>query len=208
MTNYPWESLAEQEDAQTVGRVREALRAGDIDDFDEVRDLVRYRSRDNARTPMQWDASEGAGFTTGDPWLPINPNYEDVNVAADRAAERSEPVDRASGSERSEGHASRAADRSIFDHYRRLIDLRSAEDTLVYGAFDLLLPDHDAVFAYTRTHGDEELVVVLNWADEARTVDVPAVDGDAEPLVGNYADTPHAAGGLPLRPYEAVVFRR
>ncbi len=208
MTNHPWESLAEQEDAQTIGRVREALRAGEIDDFDEVRDLVRYRSRDNARTPMQWDASEGAGFTTGDPWLPINPNYEDINVAADRANERSERADRAIGDGQSERHAGRATDRSIFDHYRRLIDLRSAEDTLVYGAFDLLLSDHDAVFAYTRRLEHEELVVVLNWDDEARTVDVPTVNGDADPLVGNYVDTPDPAGNLSLRPYEAIVFRR
>jgi oligo-1,6-glucosidase/alpha-glucosidase len=203
MTNYPWTSLDEQEDAQTVGRVREAMQAGEVDDFDEVRELVRERSRDNARTPMQWDASEHAGFTTGDPWLPVNPNYETVNVVADRAVERGEAADGASG-----GAASRAGDRSVFEHYRRLIDLRNDEDTLVYGEFELLLPDHEEVFAYTRTLADDTLVVVLNWDGTARTVDLPGLDGDADPLVCNYADAPDPAGGLDLRPYEAVVFRR
>ncbi|WP_255196341.1 glycoside hydrolase family 13 protein [Halorarius litoreus] len=182
MTNYPWETLAEQEDAQTVGRVKAAIEAGDIEGFDEVKELVRYRSRDNSRTPMQWDASEHAGFTTGDPWLPVNPNHESVNVAAER--------DREDG---------------ILAYYRELIDLRHETDALVYGEYELLLPEDEQVFAYTRTLDDDEFLVALNFSDAAATVDLPL--DDARLVVGNYDDEP-TGEPTTLRPYEARVYRR
>jgi len=183
MSNYPFDSLEEMADAQTLGNVETAIEEGRIEGFEEVKDLVRYRSRDNARTPMQWDDSEHAGFTTGDPWLPVNPNYESVNV--ERA---------------------RADPDSIFHYYRTLVDLRHEQETLVYGDYDLLVPDHERVFAYTRTLGDDRWVVVLNVADEATRIDLPAVDG-ADLVVGNYDDDRPADGTLDLRPYEARVYR-
>jgi glycosidase len=180
MTNYPWETLDEQEDAQTVGKVREAIRAGEIDDFEEVKELVRYRSRDNARTPMQWDGSENAGFTTGDPWLPVNPNHDEVNVAAERERED-----------------------SILSYYKRLVDLRHESDVLVYGQYELLLPDDEQVFAYARTLDDERWLVALNVSPEPAPVDLPLDDADR--VVGNYAD---AGDRTELRPFEARVYRR
>ncbi|MWG36254.1 glycoside hydrolase family 13 protein [Halomarina oriensis] len=183
MSNYPFESLEEMADAQTLGNVETAIAEGRIDDFEEVKELVRYRSRDNARTPMQWDDSEHAGFTDGDPWLPVNPNYAEVNVAAARA----DPD-------------------SVFHYYRRLVDLRHDEETLVYGEYDLLLPDHERVFAYTRTLGDDRWVVVLNVAAEPTRVDLPKVAA-ADFVVGNDGRPDDADERLDLRPYEARVYR-
>ena len=181
MTNYPFDSLDEMEDAQSVGIVREAMAAGEIDEFEEVRDLVRYRSRDNARTPMQWDDSEQAGFTTGDPWLPVNPDHDEVNV-----------------------EAARAADRSILSYYKTLIKLRHESDVLVYGQYELRLPDDERVFAYTRWLDDEQRLIALNFTSKSVTVDLPLDDADL--IVGNYGDD--NPDRTELRPYEARVYER
>ncbi|WP_435194870.1 glycoside hydrolase family 13 protein [Natronomonas sp. EA1] len=179
MTNYPWESLEEKEDAQTVGRVLEALEEGRIENFEEVKELVRYRSRDNARTPMQWDESENAGFTTGDPWLPVNESHDEINVAAEEAAER-----------------------SILDYYRELIDLRHDEDTLVYGEYELLLPEDRSVFAYTRTLEGTEFLVVCNFDDTPSEPALPL--SEATLVTSNYGTVTETE----LRPFEARVYRR
>jgi glycosidase len=187
MTNYPFDSMDELRDADATNRIREAVEAGDIEGFEEVRDLVRYRSRDNARTPMQWDASEGAGFTDGEPWIGVNPNHEWLNVAADRAAEA-----------------------SVFEHFRRLIELRHAHDALVYGEYDDLLPDHGQAWLFTRTLGDERFLIALNLSGKETTVEVPErgrLEG-GEAVVWNYGGVPDGFdASLDLRPYEARVYR-
>ena len=102
--------------------------------------MMRRRSRDNARTPMQWDTTKNAGFTSGTPWLPVNPNYVTVNAAEQLAR----------------------AD-SVFHYYQRLIALRKEMDVIVYGHYELLEPDHPALFIYTRTLGEESLLVICNF---------------------------------------------
>jgi oligo-1,6-glucosidase len=146
---------------------------------------LRVKSRDNARTPMQWDASPNAGFSTGTPWLPVNPNYPQINAAAQVA----DPG-------------------SVFAHYRRLVELRHIEPAVAYGVFTMLLPDSETVYAFTRRLGDVELLVAANFS--AGTVRVELDDTGwetAELLVG---DPPPAGHGLlsPLRPWEARVLRR
>lgn len=188
MTNYPFADLAEFEDPQTVGRVEAARASGRIDGFEEVSELVRRRSRDNARTPMQWTAEHPhAGFTDGDPWLPVNPNARSVNV-----------------------ESARADPDSVWHYYRDLVALRADHDVLVYGTYDLLVGDHERIYAYTRTLGDERVLVVLNVSDaEARFECPPGVladDRDAELLVGNYDDPPGSPSEAPLGPYEARVY--
>jgi oligo-1,6-glucosidase/alpha-glucosidase len=143
MTNYPWSSLSELQDADAVNRVELALASGRIDDFEEVREVVRYRARDNARTPMQWDDSANAGFTTGEPWLPVNPNHDEINA-----------------------EAARADPNSIYHHYRRLMALRDRRPALTDGDYVPMTPEHPQVWAYDRVGDDERLRVVLNWADE------------------------------------------
>jgi oligo-1,6-glucosidase/alpha-glucosidase len=183
MTNYPWTGLDEFDDLQTIGKVREAIEAGEIDGFEAVQDIARARSRDNARTPMQWDESEHAGFTDGDPWLAVNPNYEEINAAA----------------------AERDPD-SVLHYYRDLVELRDRHEELVYGAYELLLPDHESVWAY-RMELDEDALVVLNFADSETTVALDDAARAADRLLSNYGETPVAEKELTLRPYEARVYK-
>ncbi|MFB6141536.1 MAG: alpha-glucosidase [Halosimplex sp.] len=184
MTNTEFESLAEVDDAMTVGIVEDLLADGTVDSFEAVEAAVNFRSRDHARTPMQWTDGEGAGFTDGDPWLALNDNYDEINAA--------DAVD---------------DPESVFDHYRRLIELRDADLAFVYGDYDLLLEDDDQIYAYTRTLDGERRLVVLNWSDEPATVGQEPVDAtDFEVLVANYDDAPTDPTTATLRPFEAVVY--
>jgi glycosidase len=188
MTNYPWSSREELRDADATARVDAALAEGSATSFADVRDVVRYRTRDNARTPMQWTADDGAGagFTDGDPWLPVNPAAGAINVADQR--------DR---------------DDSILAHYRELVALRRETDALVYGVYDLApgAEDHPRVWAYERTLGDETLLVALNWGGRTSRVDLSASGVVAAVPACNYDDPDADLDSLALRPYEACVYR-
>ena len=192
MTNYPFSSLEEIRDVDTLNNVAQLERAGRFVSDDDLLDLVRYRSRDNARTPMQWSADEHAGFTDGEPWIPVNPNHEEINAEA----EREDPE-------------------SVWHYYRDLIDLRHAEDVLVYGSYELLLPDHDRLWVFTRTLTDdadrveERTLTVLNFGrDETRFEPPAAVAGEAdELLVSNYPVESTTVDAETLRPWEARVYR-
>ncbi|SDG81840.1 glycoside hydrolase family 13 protein [Klenkia brasiliensis] len=137
MANSTWGGVRDFRDIETLNHVAEAVAGGQ--DLDEVLDAVRPASRDNARTPVQWDASAHAGFTTGEPWIAVNPDHVEWNVAA----QRDDP-------------------HSVLAHHRALIALRHANRTVQLGAFAMLLPDHQDVYAYTRTSDDETLLVVCN----------------------------------------------
>ena len=145
-------------------------------------------SRDNARTPMQWDAGPQAGFTTGTPWLPANPNHVTIN-AADQVGRPD----------------------SVFEHYRQLIVLRHTEPAVVHGDFTMLLADHPTLFCYTRVFEGTELLVLANMSDTAVTATGPFGGwAAAEVLVPNYPDGFDGPDGdlVSLRPWEAAVLRR
>ena len=193
MTNVPFESLSEFRDVETRNPVRRAIERGEIESFEAVADQIRANSRDNARTPMQWSDDAYAGFTDADaePWIKVNPNYEEINVAA----QREDP-------------------QSVWHYYRRLIALRDEHDVMTYGDYDPLLQDHESVWAYTRTLGDVTWFVVLNVSGTATTVEAPIeVTEDADPgvLIANYPEEARAheelpGGTLELRPWEARVY--
>ncbi|WP_136588732.1 glycoside hydrolase family 13 protein [Salinigranum halophilum] len=196
MTNYPFESLDDFRDVDTLRPLENAIEAGEVDSFDAVKEAVRANSRDNARTPMQWSAGPNAGFTDGEPWLGVNPNKGEVNVGTERADED-----------------------SVWHYYRDLISLRKEYDVVVYGEYDPLFPDDDTVWAYTRTlstaDGDERLLVALNFSDDDVAVGLPddVTSDEGALLIGNYpADgdsdvvSELAAGDLRLRPWEARVY--
>lgn len=144
------------------------------------------QSRDHARTPMHWDDSPHAGFTTGTPWLPANPNYEEINAQV----QVHDP-------------------HSVFAHYRRLIELRHAHPVIVDGDFTMLLPDHPTVFAYTRRLADQELLLVANCGTEDMPeIDLPDGWDDAELLLGNYADGAGSRTPSSLRPWESRILLR
>jgi glycosidase len=189
MTNTTFADLDALDDPMMVGAVEDALAADRAGSFDELRGFVNYQSRDHARTPMQWSDDEHAGFTAGEPWFDVNGNYPDINVAA-----------------------ARADDSSVWHHYRDLIDLRGEHDVLVYGEYDLLLPDHERVYAYTRTLDDERMLIVLNWSGEPTPIDLESAEVDLDGTdfsvcLSNYEDGVTAPDGQPFRPYEAVVYR-
>ncbi|MFJ6698024.1 alpha-glucosidase [Streptomyces sp. NPDC091272] len=207
MTNAPFASVEDFADLESRNHHTEAVAAGA--DPDDVLRGLRAMGRDNARTPMQWDASPHAGFTTGTPWLPVNPNHTEINAEAERAAPD-----------------------SVYHHYRRLIELRHTEPAVVHGDFTLLLPDDERVYAFLRTYEETALLVLGNFTGD--TVRVPLPDGwaGAELLLGNVPGQPASqdsppspvsppssdlagegppnrgqAGDLVLAPWEARVLR-
>jgi len=135
------------------------------------------RGRDNARTPMQWTAGENAGFTTGKPWLKVNPNHTTINA-----------------------EAALADPDSIFYYYQKLITLRKTYPVFRDGSFTLLCPEDEKIFAYTRDTEEEHLLVVCNFTDEELPFVIPEGYEDAACLLSNYQDR-----GTTLRPYEAYM---
>ncbi|MGY1886202.1 alpha-glucosidase [Blastococcus sp. SYSU DS0753] len=179
MANYPFTSLEEFADVESLNHHVHAVSAGH--DPAEVLAALRCMSRDNARTPVQWDASPHAGFTTGTPWLAVNPDHVEWNVAAQRDD-----------------------DTSVLAHYRRLIALRHTDDVVALGDFTMLLPDHDEVYAFTRSLGGVELLVVCNLSRTPyRLAELLPEAPAAELVLGNMADDDPAE----LRPWEARVLR-
>lgn len=185
MTNASFASPDDLRDVESLNFIEESLERSDVESYEDVRDAIEYVGRDNARTPMQWSNAPNAGFTEGEPWIPCNTNYETVNVERARADED-----------------------SVLHYYRDLIELRDERDVLVHGEFELLLPDHPAVFAYTRTLGDERGLVVLNFESKPVEFVVPAgvaLDG-LELAIAN-ADAPTVpSDSFELGPYEARVY--
>jgi oligo-1,6-glucosidase len=185
MTNADFASLEEIDDPQTIGHVEQAIARGEAESYDDLREVVNAQSRDHARTPMQWDDTEGTGFTDGEPWLKCNGDYPEINVAA----QEGDPA-------------------SVLNQYRTLIDLRDEEDVLVYGDYDLLAPEDEQVYAYTRTLDDDRALVVLNWSIESATFEAEGLEtDDATILYGNYDESPADPDGATLRPWEAAVYR-
>ena len=186
MRNAPFATIADYRDIQALNAHAEAARRGDVDLVALVAALGRM-SRDNARTPMQWDASPGAGFTTGDPWIAINPDHVDVNAAA----QVGDPD-------------------SVFEHHRRLIELRHTDPVVTDGNFELLVPEHPTVWAFLRRGQDAGLLVAANLSADTVEVDLP-LDPEwatAVPLLTNLAEqAPQPPTDLTLQPWESVVWR-
>jgi oligo-1,6-glucosidase len=179
MTNTYFTSIEQYRDIESVNYHADALSLGM--EAEAVLHSLSVRSRDNARTPMQWDDGSHAGFTEGIPWLPVNPNYVTINAKA-----------------------AMGDPQSVFHHFRRLIELRHEYRVVVEGRFDLLLPDSEQIWAFTRTLDDQVLVVAANCS--STPADVP---GDALPdldrarlLLGTHGET----DSLRLQPWESRIY--
>ncbi len=184
MTNAPFGDIGDFRDVEALGQYAQAVEKEGRSPED-VLTVLRARGRDNARTPMQWDSSPQAGFTTGTPWLAVNPNHTEINAAAAVA----DPD-------------------SVYHHYRRLIELRHTEPAVVDGDFTMLLPHDEQLYAYTRRLGATELLVIGNFsaAPVPAAIDDAAAWESAELVLDNLAQPP--AAGLVLGPWQAVVYRR
>lgn len=183
MTNAYMENIADYRDIESLNAYKELTTKENIP-AETVMGYIKAVGRDNARTPMQWDASENGGFTSGTPWLQVNKNYKTINAAA----QVNDPD-------------------SVFAYYKKLIALRHTNEVMVNGVYDVLIPDHPQIYAYTRTLGDKQLLVLCNDSDT--NVAIPAelqekIHAANNILIQNYKDTDEST----LRPYEAVVYAR
>ena len=190
MANAPRNAITDYRDIQALRFYAEAAARGDTEaDLAALLVAMNRMSRDQGRAPVQWDASEQAGFTAGTPWIAVNPDYVDVNAAAQ--------VGR---------------DDSVFEHYRRLIALRHADPVVTDGEFELLLPEHPAIWAFLRRGADAELLVAANFSAEpvSGTLPLDPPDwADAEVLLASLPDrSPRQLPELALAPWQSVVWRR
>ena len=178
MTNTVFNSVDDFRDLESINAYRELVESGLYTDEDMF-PKIAHKSRDNARTPMQWDASENAGFTTGTPWIAVNPNYKKINVADQLKRED-----------------------SVFHYYQKLIRLRKENEIIVYGNYELLLPDDENIFAYIRTLDNQKLLVVCNFSKSEQKFDFSGYE-NAKVLISNY-NRDAGEDGI-LKPYEATV---
>lgn len=182
MTNVRFEDINEYNDIESLNMYKDRLSKGYT--HDEIMESIYAKGRDNARTPMQWDSTENAGFTTGKPWLAVNRNYDYINAKQCLEDEN-----------------------SIFHHYRKLIDIRKNNDTIIYGDYNLLCPEDKNIFAYTRELNGDKLLVVCNFYDEEVTFSFEDDFNHVDILLSNYKDSSKLIEKLSLRPYEAIMFR-
>ena len=185
MTNVKFPDISSYEDIETLNMYRERLEAGY--DKEDIMRSIYAKSRDNARTPMQWSGDENAGFTTGTPWIALNPNYKEINADS----ERRDPD-------------------SVYNFYRKLIRLRKEYPVFIDGKFELLLPEDEQIFAYTRTDGEHQILVAANFTGEPAQCPVWKEWEGAQVLIHNYKDeAAERPGECPeLRPYEVFILYR
>ncbi|EGR2830481.1 alpha,alpha-phosphotrehalase [Vibrio cholerae] len=184
MTNVAFDSLDQYRDIETLNFYKVKTQSGIS--HDAMMAAIHENSRDNARTPMQWNNSENAGFTSARPWIDVNPNYMQINVEQALADQN-----------------------SIFYHYQHLIALRKKLPVIVYGTFTPVAAEHESIFAYWREYQGERILVVSNFSHAEQTISQLPIAGDAhhEVLISNYEFRQSWSDTLTLRPYESFAIR-
>ena len=180
MTNIDFDEIGDYRDIAAINGYKKAQSQGK--DMGQFLEELNFTSRDNGRTPMQWSDSTHAGFSTAAPWLPVNENYGTINVAAEEAD---------------------AA--SVLNHFRRMAALRNDNQVLVYGDYELLLPDHEQIYAYTRTLGEERMLVLLNFSSEAVDLTLPQLEEYGQVAIDNSGGFNSEGTSTTLRPWQAVI---
>ena len=182
MTNVRFDKITDYDDIETRNMYHDRISKGFS--HEEIMESIYTKGRDNARTPMQWSESEHGGFTSGTPWLSLNPNFKEINVA--------ESIKDQS---------------SIFHHYRQLIELRKQLPVIVYGSFEMLAENDENVFAYTRELEDEKLLIVANFTSNKTTFQYTEQFEDATILLSNYESSGTQLDSIDLRPFETIVYK-
>lgn len=184
MTNIKFNSIEEYKDIDTLNHYKEAT-----ENFDQspakVMEAIYTKGRDNARTPMQWDDSPNAGFTAGTPWIPVNPNFTKINAKTELANPD-----------------------SIFNYYKKLIELRKKNEIMVYGEYQIICEEHPDIYAYTRKYQGQMLLILLNFFGRNSDITLPdsVLSNHSRLLIGNYDHSDEVKKTMTLRPYEALVF--
>lgn len=183
MTNYPFQSPDDFRDIESINAYREWCSEGKLS-HEVFWPCIIFKSRDNARTPVQWDDSLQAGFTSGTPWIAVNPNYTTINAKAETADFN-----------------------SVFHYYKRLIALRKENPIMVYGKYEALMEDSEELFVYTRTMENEKLLVVCSFCDHETKFTIPAEFIGTSCLISNIENV-YDKAEMTLRPYEAFVLHK
>jgi len=185
MMNVAFDNIEDYRDIETLNFYREMTKKGLPKE--KIMEAIHRISRDNARTPMQWNDSPNAGFTTGTPWIKVNLNYPDINVARDLKDSN-----------------------SIFYHYQKIIQLRKENLIMIYGDYQLILEDDEYIYSYLRTLNKDRLLIILNFFSSQTIFNLPANINyqEKELLISNYnVEEKEDIKSIYLRPYEARVYK-
>lgn len=182
MTNRHVTSIDEVDDIESRNMYVERLKQGYAEE--DILKAINVKGRDNARTPIHWNSNEHAGFTEGTPWIKVQPNYTDINV--EQALSDAE---------------------SVFYTYKKLIQIRKDNPIIVWGDFNLLLPEHPTVFAYERIYNDEKWIVVANLSEEKQVVSLENISEQGTVMVSNYDLSDVKWSELNLKPFEAFAVK-
>lgn len=185
MTDPNFDNISDYRDVETLNIYK--IKSEEAIDEETILNIIKRKSRDNSRTPMQWNSAPNAGFTTGNPWINLASNYDFLN--ADKALEDKN---------------------SVFWHYKRLIMLRKEHDIISYGDIEFILKEHEEIFAYIRTQGDEKLLMVSNFYGRDTIFELPSQlrfeDYSSSIMISNYNDSSNEYRKVKLRPYESIVY--
>ena len=184
MTNIHFNTIDEYNDIESINAYNDLVGSGKVDN-DTMMNYLRYKSRDNARTPMQWDDTVNGGFTKGTPWMTVNPNHTEINT-------QKQVNDK----------------NSIFNYYKKLISLRKEHEIIVYGSYRPYLEESEEIFSYTRTLNNKILLTTCNFTQKELDFKVPVdlEDKERKILISNYDNANLNDNSFKLRPYEAIVY--
>ena len=183
MTNPEYTSINQYRDVESINFYNILINKGV--DKEKAIEILREKSRDNSRTPVQWNNKKNAGFTSGEPWIPVGNLYKNIN--AENALNDKD---------------------SVFYHYKNLISLRKQHDVISDGSFNIILENHDKVYAYTRSYKNTNLIVLNNFygEDTEVTIEKELIEGNSKTLISNYKDSGSLSKNIKLRPYESIVY--
>lgn len=183
MTNPEYTSINQYRDVESINFYNILINKGV--DKEKAIEILREKSRDNSRTPVQWNNKKNAGFTSGEPWIPVGNLYKNIN--AENALNDKD---------------------SVFYHYKNLISLRKQHDVISDGSFNIILENHDKVYAYTRSYKNTNLIVLNNFygEDTEVTIEKELIEGNSKILISNYKDSGSLSKNIKLRPYESIVY--
>lgn len=183
MTNVKFDKVEDYQDVQSTGLYYSKLEQGMA--HDDIMEIIWATARGNSRTPMQWSQAVNGGFTTGTPWLAVNPNYQTINVEA-----QEEDPD------------------SILNFYKEMIALRKSEDIFVYGTYDLVFEDHKDIYAYTRTLGEKRVLILCNLTNKQTSINLDEITVSTDQLLlSNIPVEEHESiQELTLKPFESRIY--
>ena len=182
MTNIGFNKIEQYKDIAAINGYKKA--ASDGEDLEHYLKKLNLLSRDNGRTPMQWDASKNAGFSNETPWLPVHKNHTTVNVLNQENDQN-----------------------SVLNHFRKMVALRKDNLLLVYGNYEIIQEEHPTIYAYSRTLDDEKMIVLLNFSESESSISLPNFDHSKKVLINNYNEFSVDKNTITLKPYQAVVLK-